>query len=142
MNLNCPKCGVWLFLAVLSFGAQAQIVNPIQAAKDAYKKSQQQKQQGQQPSAQGQRQNGMPAASPNGPFTPPPGTKVEPTLLAPMEQGAQFAVSPRGVHMATLSHSGSRFTVVYDGAPGPKFDQVFQQSMSNTGVIFRADGNR
>lgn len=42
-----------------------------------------------------------------------------------MEQGAQFAVSPRGVHMGIVSHSGSRWTVVYDGVPGPKFDQIF-----------------
>ena len=150
MNVNCLKCTTWLFLAVSSLGAHAQIVNPIQAAKDAYKKSQQQKQQqqGQPPTAQGQgqrqgqKQNGAPAAAPDGPFTPAPGTKIEPTLLAAREQGAQFAVSPRGVHMATASRSGSRWTVVYDGVPGPKFDQIFPQGMSLTGVIFSPDGNR
>jgi hypothetical protein len=144
MSINCPKCTLWLFVAVLSCGAYAQIVNPIQAAKDAYKKAQQQKQQGQQPgaqpSSQGQRQNGMPAASPNGPFTPPPGTKIEPTLLAPREQGAQFSVSPRGVHVGTVSHNGSRLTVIYDGVPGPKFDQIFQQT-SPSGIVFSPDGN-
>ena len=142
MKINCPKCRVWWCFAVLSFGAHAQIVNPIQAAKDAYNKSKQQKQQGQQPAAQGQRQNGMSAAATNGPFAPPPGTKIEPTLLAPREQGAQFAVSPRGVHMGTVSHSGSRWTVIYDGVPGPLFDQIFPQGNSLTGLIFSPDGSR
>ena len=142
MNMDCATCRAWWFLAVLSFGAHAQIVNPIQAAKDAYNKSKQQKQQGQQPAAQGQRQNGMSAAAPNGPFAPPPGTRIEPTLLAPREQGAQFAVSPRGVHMGTVSHSGSRWTVIYDGVPGPKFDQIFPQGNSLTGLIFSPDGSR
>jgi len=145
MNVNCPKCKIWVFLAVLSVAAHAQLVNPIQAAKDAYKKKQQQQQQQQQPgqrSAAGQRPNSAAAAAPDGPFTPPPGTKIEPVLLAPREQGAQFAVSPRGVHLASVSHSGSRFTVIYDGVPGPKFDQIFSQSSTATGLIFSPDGSR
>jgi hypothetical protein len=142
MNANCAKRSVWCFLAVLSFGAQAQIANPFQAARDALNKNKQQSQAGQAPAAQGQKQNGTPAANPNGPFTPPPGTKVEATLIAPREQGAQFAVSPRGVHMATVSHSGSRWTIVYDGVPGAKFDQIFPQGNSLTGLIFSPDGSR
>jgi hypothetical protein len=132
--MNCLTCRFCVILTVLSVGANAQIVNPIQAAKDAYKKS---KQQQQQP---GQRTNGTAAAAPDGPFTPPPGTKIEPMLLAPREQGAQFSVSPRGVHVGTVSHNGSRLTVIYDGVPGPKFDQIFQQS-SQTGIVFSPDGN-
>ena len=31
---------------------------------------------------------------------------------------------------------------MYDGVPGPKFDQIFPQGMSLTGVIFSPDGNR
>jgi WD40 repeat protein len=126
--------------------AAAQIVNPIQAARDAVNKAKQQKaapatvngkaSNGAAPA------NGSSTANPNGPFTPPPGTKIEPTLLAPRVQGAQFAVSPRGVHMGTVSHSGSRWTVIYDGVPGPQFDQIFPQGNSLTGLIFSPDGSR
>jgi WD40 repeat protein len=126
--------------------AGAQFANPIQTAKDAINKAKQQKAapaavNGTAPNGAAPA-NGSPAANPNGAFNPPPGTKIEPTLLAPREQGAQFAVSPRGVHMGTVSHSGSRWTVIYDGVPGPKFDQIFQQGNSLTGLIFSPDGSR
>ena len=131
--------------ATLIWPLEAQIVNPIQAAKDAYNKSKQKNstQAAQQPakSRAAQGGQGQPAAA-TGPFTPPRGTKVESTLLAPMEQGVQFSVSPRGVHLGAVSHSGSRWTVIYDGVPGPKFDQIFPQGNTLTGIEFSPDGNR
>ena len=136
-----------VLFALLQPLAHAQIVNPLQAAKDAYNKAKQQ-QKAQQPNTpaqsqkRGQPQSASAVSNPTGPFTPPPGTKIEPVLLAPREQGAQFAVSPRGVHMATVSHSGSRWTVIYDGVPGPLFDQIYPQGNSLTGMIFSPDGIR
>ncbi|HEV3374628.1 MAG TPA: hypothetical protein VG051_02930, partial [Candidatus Acidoferrum sp.] len=138
--------------------AAAQSQNPIDAIKDAWKKAKVPQQPGKngQP-APGQPAPGQPpgAAQPanapqarggaavndTGPFTPPAGTKIEPVLMAPVEQGAQFAVSPQGIHVATLSHSGSRQVVVYDGVAGPKFDQIFGQNGAQA-FVFSPDGNR
>jgi WD40 repeat protein len=143
--------------------AAAQNQNPIDAIKDAWKKAKDQGKNGQpgqplpgQP-VSGQPVSGQPlgAAQPanapqarggaavndTGPFTPPAGTKIEPVVMAPLEQGAQFAVSPHGIHVATLSHSGSRQVIIYDGVAGPKFDQIFTGSIPN-GVVFSPDGNR
>jgi hypothetical protein len=98
--------------------------------------------------AQIQQKNGRAqpqAAAPSndtGPFTPPAGTKIEAVVMAPVQQGAQFAVSPHGVHVATLSKSGSRAVMIYDGVPGPKFDQIFPQSTGVVGVAFSPDGKR
>ena len=96
------------------------------------------KQQPAKSSAPPQAQSG--GANDTGPFTPPPGTKIDPAVMAPIEQGASFAVSPHGVHVATLSHEGSRIVIIYDGTPGPKFDQVFLQDGAH-GVVFSSDGN-
>jgi len=83
---------------------------------------------------------GVPSASAVG-ATSPAGTKIDPIVVAPVEQGSPFAISPRGVHVATLSHLGSRFVVVYDGVTGPKFDQMFNAGAGATGVVFSPDGN-
>src|SRR5205823_8953616 len=64
---------------------------------------QQQPQPGQQPA---QRQDGRGRPSPqnqsqvndSGPFKPPAGTKIEEKIMAPMQERAQFEVSPYGVH--------------------------------------------
>jgi hypothetical protein len=122
------KPSVCILLAIFSLPIGAETFNPLKAAKDAYNKAKQPT-QAQTPRAQAPRsaQTSSPGADVTGPFTPPAGTKIEPTLLAPMEPGAQFAVSPHGIHMGTVSHSGSRWTVIYDGVPGPKFDQIFPQ---------------
>jgi hypothetical protein len=69
--------------------AGAQLANPIQAAKDAINKGKQQK--AAPPALNGTAPNGAApanrssAANPNGAINPPPGTKIEPTLLAPRE---------------------------------------------------------
>jgi len=85
---------------------------------------------------------GQQPVSNTGPFTPPAGTKIEPVVMAPLEQGAQFVVSPHGVHVATLSRSGSRAVVIYDGIPGPKFDEIFPGPTGVVGVTFSPDGKR
>src|ERR1035438_7504115 len=91
----------------------------------------------------GQPKTAAPPANGTGPFTPPAGTKIESVIVAPVEQGSQFGVSPHGVHVATLSHSGSRAVMIYDGVPGPKFDQIFGQGATGVlGVIFSPDGKR
>jgi WD40 repeat protein len=120
-----------------------------QQAKQAQQQKQQQpgqppQQQGQKPGqqkTQGAAQSNAPAND-SGPVTPPPGTKIDPVVLAPFEQGGQFAVSPHGVHVAALSHSGSRQVIIYDGVPGPKFDQFTPQGGGGpVPVIFSSDGN-
>lgn len=108
---------------------------PSAAAQNVWNKIKQQGQKNQQqqppqkpgqPAKPGQAQNppqasaNSPARNDTGPFSLPAGTKVEPTLLASQQQGAQFSVSPHGVHMATQSHTGSRPVMIYDGVPGPK----------------------
>jgi Tol biopolymer transport system component len=110
--------------------------------------AQQKSQAGQQPQQPGQQpaKNGQPASgnqvNDSGPFTPPAGTKIEPVLMAPIEQGAQFLVSPFGIHVVTLSHSGSRGVMIYDGAPGPKFDQFTPEGGGGpVGALFSPDGN-
>lgn len=104
-------------------------------------------QPGQQPPQPGQKPGPQPGAGgtqaiDKGPFTPPPGTKIDAAVMAPVQHGAQFAVSPHGIHVATLSHSGSRPVIIYDGVPGPKFDQFTPEGSGGpVGVIFSPDGN-
>jgi len=77
----------------------------------------------------------------SGPIKPPAGTKIEETVLAPLQDGAKFEVSPHGLHVATIENDGSRAVVYYDGVEGPKFDQILTQA-STDGVAFSPDGNR
>jgi Tol biopolymer transport system component len=58
-----------------------------------------------------------------------------------MQQGNSFIVSPRSVHVATLSHHGSRAVMIYDGVPGPEFDQIFPNAGQGYAVLFSPDGN-
>jgi hypothetical protein len=114
------------------------------AAKQAGQPAQpgQPQQPGQKPAKPGQSQSQSGAQTDdNGPFTPPPGVKIEPVVMAPIEQGAQVAVSPHGIHVATVSHSGSRPVIIYDGVAGPKFDQLFMEGGGGHPVIFSPDGN-
>ncbi len=98
------------------------------------------------PATPGNKNAGQPAGAPqgagvnfNGPFTPPAGTKVEATLLAPFAPGNTFQVSPHGVHAATLAHSGSRQQIIYDGVAGPVFDSFASNQYQP--VSFSPDGN-
>jgi hypothetical protein len=168
MQANLKKCKVLAAMAIAALvmtpgRAAAQSQNPIDAIKDAWKKAKEQQNQGKngQP-APGQPVPGQPvlgqppgAAQPGnmpqarggaavndtGPFTPPPGTKIEPVVMAPLEQGAQFAVSPHGIHVATVSHSGSRQVIIYDGVVGPKFEQLIGQNGVQP-IVFSPDGSR
>jgi hypothetical protein len=128
---------------------KAQILNPIQAAKDAVNKAKQQTKAGAQPSATGTSAagngtpaaaNGTPAANNtannNGALNPTPGTKIEATLLSPPLPGASFTISPLGIHMVTLTRSGSRQVVLYDNVEGPKFDRILGA------MAFSPDGSR
>jgi len=115
-----------------------------QAGQPAGQPAQQPQPAGQKPAKPGQpAQPGAAQGNDTGPFTPPPGTKIDPVVMAPVEQGAQFAVSPHGIHVATLSHSGSRAVIIYDGVTGPKFDQLFMEGGGGASpVVFSPDGNR
>ena len=127
---------------------QNQNQNPVQSLKNiwgnAKKGTQPQQPANAQPANPQAAKPGQPAAqgsiNETGPFTPPPGTKVDPVVMSPIEQGASFGVSPRGVHVATFSHAGSRAVIIYDGVPGPKFDQIFLQDGAH-GVVFSPDGS-
>ncbi len=110
------------------------------AAKQPGQQPSGQQQPGQKPGKAGQTAPGN-QANDTGPFTPPPGTKIDPVVMAPMEQGSAFAVSPIGIHVATLSHHGSRQVIIYDGVVGPLFDQLFMEGGGGHPVIFSPDGN-
>jgi hypothetical protein len=92
--------------------------------KDAAKQVSQQGQQPQQTQQPGQQQPGqkMPRQghaqqqvsgqfNDSGPFKPPIGTKIEEKIMAPLQERAQFEVSPHGVHVATTENAGSRAVV-------------------------------
>src|SRR3989442_1439726 len=123
------------------------------AAKQARQQGQGQPQQQpqQQPGQQqGQRSDGRGRPSSqsqindSGPFKPPAGTKIEETVLAPLQERASFEVSPHGVHVATTETDGSRAVVYYDGVEGPKFDEIYtlQGSITGSRVAFSPDGSR
>ncbi len=97
-------------------------------------------QQRQQQQASGRVQGGG-QINDSGPFKPPAGTKIEETVLAPLQEHASFEVSPHGVHVATVETDGSRAVVYYDGVEGPKFDEILPQN-TNHRVAFSPDGNR
>ncbi len=67
----------------------------------------------------------------------PATTKLESQVLAAGEAGMQFIVSPRGGHLAVITQKGSRSVVLFDGVPGPLFDQIMSD-----GVSFSPDGSR
>src|SRR5882724_3007285 len=126
----------------------AQKPSVWQQIKDAANQAQQQKKTQQQTGQQqpGQRSDKRGPSSQNqvsdsGSIKPPAGTKIEETVLAPVQEGARFLISPHGLHVATMGNDGSRAVVYYDGVEGPKFDQILTQ-LSNDGVVFSPDGNR
>ena len=144
-----------MFAAFTSATAQNTQKKPSiwQQMKDAAKQANQQGQQPSQPQQPGQKPGQKPpkAGQPSqgkgsaindaGPFKPPAGTKIDETVLAPLQQGAKFQVSPHGVHVATIATDGSRAVVYYDGVEGPKFDEIVPQE-SNSTVVFSPDGSR
>ncbi len=150
MRLSTLQC-----IAASTLLAMLTVAIPNVTAQSVWDKIKQQAKKAQQPQAgQSPQQPGQPQkpgqkpTSPggqvndSGPFTPPPGTKIEPVVMAPMEQGSQFLVSPHGVHVVTLSHSGSRGVMIYDGVPGPKFDQFTPEGGGGpVGALFSPDGN-
>lgn len=150
-TIPCQAVRLSLVLTAILIGpasSLAQGQNPVDAIKNAWKKAKDQAQQKQQAgqqkpvptSAAPQAGNGTAPNSRNA--GPPPGTKVEQTLLAPIHQGDQFGISPHGVHAVTLSSSGSRYVMLYDGNSGPAFDRPIQQGggAGQIGVTFSRDG--
>lgn len=141
-----------LLIATLALGtilpaAHAQSV--LDKLKAAAQKATQQPGQPAQPAKPGQPaarpgQPSAPAGAPtgdSGPFTPPAGTKVDILPLGPVAGINTMAVSPKGVHVAINSQAGSRPVMIYDGASGPKMDQVFANGPTTVGVVFSPDGN-
>jgi len=49
-------------------------------------------------------------------------------VVGPVADSAKYVVSPRGVHLATVTGKGSRFIVIVDGVAGPKFDEIATMS--------------
>ena len=109
------------------------------AAKQAGQKPGQPPKPGQQQGSNSASQAGGPVND-SGPFQPPAGTNIEEKILAPLQQGASFEVSPHGLHVATIESDGSRAVVYYDGVEGPKFDEILEQDTSR--IAFSPDGNR
>src|SRR5882724_6057041 len=138
-------------IVVTTLGAAAQSAQKPsvwQQIKDAANQAQQQKKTQQQTGQQqpGQRSDKRGPSSQNqvsdsGSIKPPVGTKIEETVLAPVQEGARFLISPHGLHVATMGNDGSRAVVYYDGVEGPKFDQILTQ-LSTDGIVFSPDGNR
>jgi len=117
-GLSCIFVLAVITLTVLAASAQTQKKESVwDKIKKAGQQGAQQGQQPQQPTQQpGQRQDGQghPSAqsrsqiNDSGPFKPPAGTKIEEKILAPLQEGASFEVSPHGVHVATTETDGSR----------------------------------
>lgn len=129
-----------------SLAAQAAPKKPSiwQKVQNAAKAQQQGQQPGQKPGQAGAKPPTEAPGSDFGPFTPPAGTKIEPVVVAPVEQGGGLALSPLGVHVAELSHSGSRPVIIYDVVVGPKFDSIFMLGGvgQEAGVIVSPDSKR
>lgn len=70
--------------------------------------------------------------------------KVEEKLLVAGESGLQYWISPREQHVAAVALRGSRQVLVYDGADGPKFDEIVTNAVSggNGKVVFSDNGRR
>jgi hypothetical protein len=135
------SAAVFLVLGfALSAFAQSSGNNIWNQIKNAGKQPQQQ-QQPQQPQQRSKpaQQPAAQAADPNGPFTPPPGTKIDPLVLAPAQTAYSFSVSPHGEHVATMAMSGSRQVIIYDGVTGPKFDQLIGQGGGQP-TVYSPDG--
>jgi len=145
-SVRKTSCVLAVILGLTSLvSAQTQKKSVWQTIKDAAQAEQQRKQQqnGQQPQ-QGPGRQGQPPSEKQGndfgAFKPPAGTKIDETVVAPLQEGAKFEVSPHGVHVATVETDGSRTVVYYDGVEGPKFDEIIPQEGGF--IAFSPDGKR
>lgn len=82
--------------------------------------------------------------------------KVEETVVATVQPGAAYVISPAGQRLATVTMKGSRHVILVDGVAGPLFDQKFQidgkpfydrgSGMNIAGqlppIVFSDDGSR
>ncbi len=69
-------------------------------------------------------------------------TKIESQLLVTGETGMQFSVSPHGGHLAAVTQKGSRWVVIYDGTPGPLFDEIGSTGGRGAEITWSPDGSR
>ena len=63
--------------------------------------------------------------------------KIEKQTMGKASTDKPMQVSPAGQHVAWVAMEGSRTTVMVDGVPGPKVDQILSP---NEQVIFSDDG--
>lgn len=157
LSVSCSVLAI-AALALGTFLPAAHAQSVLDKIKAAAQKAKQQAAQPGQPAQNGQptqpAKPGQPATRPgqpsapagaptgdSGPFTPPAGTKVDILPLGPVAGINSMAVSPKGVHVAINSQAGSRPVMIYDGAPGPKMDQIFANGPTTTGVVFSPDGS-
>ncbi len=66
-------------------------------------------------------------------------------VLLTAEPGIQFAISPRGQHLAAVALRGSRQVLVHDGVDGPRFDEIHPVPGAGTTwdkVVWSDDGSR
>jgi hypothetical protein len=157
---NASAQSLWKKLKIAAL-QQACRGGDQKACQDLAKMGQPQPQPGRQPqistqprTAQSRQSQPQPSRAQNeseqargesGQVAPPAGTKVDVKMMAPVEQGAKFSISPHGVHVATIEDSGSRVVVYYDGVAGPKFDEIFTINSGQTEgmqIAFSPDGKR
>ncbi len=62
-------------------------------------------------------------------------------IVAPNEQGLQYSISPKGVHLVAIAQKGTRWVVLHDGVPGPFFDQIISDGSGHR-ISFSPDGTR
>ncbi|HMG84559.1 MAG TPA: hypothetical protein VK574_02380 [Terracidiphilus sp.] len=140
ISLAC-SIGFAAFLAPL---AQAQTQNPIQAMKDAWKKTREQQQQVKQPQSKkvANPGSGSNSAAPTPKNLPHSSAHVDDQLMAASETGLQFQISETSAHFVAPAHRGSRMVMLFDGAEGPKFDQIVPMGGASGPVVFSPDGTR
>src|SRR6185369_16081350 len=103
MSRITKQMSLAMILGTALVTASAQKPSVWNKIKDAAKAEQQKTQQpGQQPAQRPDKrgQSSQNQANDSGPIKPPAGTKVEETLLAPVQEGARFQISPHGLHVA------------------------------------------
>ena len=121
--------------------------NPIQAMKDAWKKAKEQQRQQQNGPQAGRAPQDSPGSPSKHDATSEAGrrilrstAKIDPELMAPSETGMQFGISDPGAHAIAAAHRGSRRVLLYDGAEGPKFDEIVPVGAGP--AVFSPDGTR
>jgi dipeptidyl aminopeptidase/acylaminoacyl peptidase len=62
---------------------------------------------------------------------------IEEQVVGPAyEQGVEYILSPKGLHLATVHPKGSRFAVTVDGVEGPPFDEILKVALDELSRAF------